>query len=84
MEVEGFENADMIFVTDGACSLSDGFVERLKQERAARGFQITGILLDMGSSGFSFSLQEFCSNIYRTSELSQEQIAERLVTDRVA
>ena len=84
MEVEGFENADMIFVTDGACSLSDDFVERLKQERAARGFQITGILLDMGSSGFSFSLQEFCSNIYRTSELSQEQIAERLVTDRVA
>lgn len=83
MKEEGFENADMVFVTDGACSLSEEFMEHLKQEQATKGFQITGILLDMGFSGFEFSLQGFCSNIYRTSELTQEQIAERIVLGRI-
>lgn len=84
MEQEGFENADMVFVTDGACALPSEFLTQLKEEQAARGFQITGILLDQASAGFSFSLQKFCSNVYRTSGLTREQIAEQLVCARVA
>lgn len=84
MEQEGFENADMVFVTDGECVLPDSFLEKLKAEQSARGFQITGILLDQEDAGFEFSLREFCTNVYRTSQLSRDQIAEQLVVSRVA
>ncbi len=57
MEQEGFENADMVFVTDGECVLPDSFLEKLKAEQSARGFQITGILLDQEDAGFEFSLR---------------------------
>lgn len=84
MEQEGFENADMVFVTDGECVLPDSFLEKLKAEQSVRGFQITGILLDQEDTGFEFSLREFCTNVYRTSQLSRDQIAEQLVVSRVA
>ena len=84
MEQEGFENADMVFVTDGACALPESFLDRLQQEQAERGFQITGILLDQEAPGFAFSLQPFCTEIYRTSQLSRYQIARQLVGSRIA
>ena len=84
MEQEGFENADMVFVTDGACRLPDSFVEEFRKEQAARRFQVTGILLDAGSGGFDFSLQSFCGEVYRTSQLSCDQIAQQLVGSRIA
>ena len=84
MTREGFENADMVFVTDGACRLPDSFAEVFQKEQAARGFQVTGILLDAGSDGFDFSLQSFCGEVYRTSQLSCDQIAQQLVGSRIA
>ena len=84
MEQEEFENADMVFVTDGACRLPDVFAEELRQEQAARGFQITGILLDEECSGFDFSLHGFCGEVYRTSQLTRDQIAQQLVGNRIA
>lgn len=83
MDEEGFENADMVFVTDGACALPGGFLGHLKEEQARRGFSITGVLLDQDAVGFSFSLEPFCTEILRTSELTQEQIAENLLSARV-
>lgn len=83
MEQEGFENADMVFVTDGACALPEGFLADLKEKQAERKFQITGVLLDQGAAGFSFSLEPFCAEILRTSQLTQESIAERLLNERV-
>lgn len=84
MEQEGFENADMVFVTDGECALPDSFLEKLKGEQSAKGFQITGILLDAGYGGLDFSLQSFCSNVYRTSQFTCDQIAQQLVVNRIA
>lgn len=84
MEEEGFENADMVFVTDGACALPGDFLNLLKEEQARRGFSITGVLLDRAAAGFSFSLEPFCTEILRTSELTQEKIAENLLNARAA
>ena len=84
MEEEGFENADMVFVTDGACALGKDFLDHLKEEQARRGFSITGVLLDQDAVGFSFSLEPFCTEILRTSELTQEKIAENLLNARAA
>ena len=46
-------------------------------------FTITGILLDRGNEGMGFSLEAFCQNIYRTSELTGDTIVEKIITNRV-
>ena len=79
---EGFENADVVFITDGECRMPKYFLDKLRQEQAGRRFTITGVLLDNDSPGMDFSLKEFCQNIYRTSELAGENIVRELVGHR--
>ena len=83
MEDEGFQNADILFTTDGECALPEGFLEEFQKFQAAKKFKVTGILLDQRGPGFQFSLEPFCDRIYRTSELSMEQIAADVVISRV-
>lgn len=83
MQEEGFENADVVFITDGQCTLSNEYLEQLRAEQAARRFTVTGILLDKDKPGMAFSLKEFCQNIYRTSELTGEEVVGALVCGRV-
>lgn len=83
MQEEGFENADVVFITDGQCTLSNEYLEQLRAEQAARRFTVTGILLDKGKPGRTFSLKEFCQDIYRTSELTGEEVVGALVRGRV-
>lgn len=83
MQEEGFENADIVFITDGECALPEEYMERLRSEQAARRFTVTGILLDKGKSGMDFSLKEFCQNIYHSSELCSDEIVRELVSQRV-
>ena len=83
MREEGFENADIVFISDGECAMPEHFIEELRQEQAERRFTITGVLLDSGSPGMDFSLKEFCQNIYRTSQLAGEDILRELVSKRV-
>jgi uncharacterized protein with von Willebrand factor type A (vWA) domain len=79
MEAEGFENADIIFVTDGECELPDQYLEQLCAEQAAQRFTVTGVLLDKGMPGMAFSLKQFCQNIYCTSELLGDEIVREIV-----
>ena len=83
MEAEGFENADIVFVTDGECELPDQYLEQLRVEQAARRFTVTGVLLDKGTPGMAFSLESFCQNIYRTSELLGDEIVREIVARRL-
>ena len=79
----GFENADIVFLTDGLCELPEDYLETLRKEQAARKFTVTGILLDAGSPGMDFSLTPFCQKIYRTSELAGDEIVRSMVSQRV-
>ena len=83
MEQDGFENADVVFITDGACALPDAFLKELAREQASRRFTVTGVLLDQGSPGMDFSLRAFCQDLYRTSEFVGDEIVRRLVDQRV-
>ena len=83
MESESFEKADVVFITDGACELSDAYQQELQAAQVSYHFTVTGILLDEGQSGMDFSLKPFCQNIYRTSELTGDQIVGEIVLDRV-
>ena len=82
MENEGFENADIVFITDGECILPDEFINELREKQTELGFSVTGILLDAGC-GMDFSLKEFCEKIYRTSELMGDEIVRDMVTTRL-
>jgi len=83
MREGGFENADIAFITDGECSLPETCVEMLQKAQSELRFTVTGILLDEGNAGMDFSLKPFCQNIYRTSELTGDQIVGEIVLDRV-
>lgn len=83
MEEESFKNADIVFITDGRCSLPERFIEELRRKQAQCRFTVTGVLLDKGRSDMDFSLKEFCQNIYRSSELTGDDIMRELVGKRV-
>ena len=82
MENEGFENADIVFITDGDCELPEAFAVSIEQKKAELAFQITGILLDTVLGAGDFSLKPFCNTIYRTSEMLREDIVQKLITER--
>lgn len=84
MEQEDFSRADVVFITDGECQMPEEFVNALKQKQAALDFTITGILMDQDSLGMKFSLEPFCNEIYRISELGGDRVAEALLAKRVA
>lgn len=83
MEENGFENADVVFITDGECALSDEYAALLGAEQVSRRFTVTGVLLDKGKPAMDFSLKPFCQVIYRTSELVGDEIVQKLVDQRV-
>ena len=79
----GFENADIVFLTDGLCELPEDYLATLHKEQAARKFTVTGILLDEGSPGMEFSLTPFCQKIYRTSEFTGDGIVRDMISYRI-
>ena len=83
MEEDGFENADIVFITDGECELTQEYLEEFRQEQVAWHFTVTGVLLDKDSPGMDFSLKEFCQDIYRTSQLLGDDIVRSIVSQRV-
>ena len=83
MDTEGFEKANMVFITDGECELPDACQQELQASQATHHFTVTGILLDEGNAGIDFSLKPFCQKIYRTSELTGDSIMQSIVALRV-
>jgi len=84
MEHEGFHKADIVFITDGECEMPEDFVKALHKKKSELSFTVTGILMDKDSPGMEFSLKPFCNEIYRTSELDGDKIADALLSKRVA
>ena len=83
MREDGFENADVVFITDGECSLPEPYMEQLEKEQAERCFTITGILMDQNVDRTEFSLASFCQKIYRTSEILGDGIVTELIGHRI-
>ena len=83
METGEFRQADVVFITDGECRVSEPFIRELQKKKASMGFTITGILMDQATPGMKFTLAPFCDEIYRISELGGQQVAEQLLSDRI-
>ncbi len=84
MEGQGFESADVVFITDGECELPDAYIKELQIKQTEHRFTVTGVLLDKARPGMDFSLKAFCQNIYRTSELLGDEIVQNLISQRVS
>ena len=81
-ESKGFEKPDIVFITDGVCSVSDEIKQAFSEFKKKTGTKLTGILLDYGQS-LEFSLKEFADKVYRTSELSKDTIAEKMIKENI-
>jgi uncharacterized protein with von Willebrand factor type A (vWA) domain len=79
IENSGYENADVVFLTDGICSVSDEFVARLNEKMIKLNFSVTGIVMDADEPGMAFSLEPFCRKVYRLSELTRDKLAEDII-----
>lgn len=69
---EAFENADILFITDGADDISDELAEQLQDAIQDAQCSVIGLLLDADSPGMEFSLEKFCERIYRVSAFSSK------------
>lgn len=83
METERFENADVVFITDGFCELPKEFADVLSQKQQELSFRITGILLDIDIGAGDFSLKPLCQTVFRTSEFFHDDIMRELIYARV-
>ena len=50
IEDEGFESADVMFITDGEHHISDKFVDNLRNKKSQLKFKVTGVLVDLPMS----------------------------------
>lgn len=66
---DAFENADILFVTDGEDTISDELAEQLRNSIQDARCSVIGLLLDADSPGMEFSMEKFCERIYRVSEM---------------
>lgn len=78
IEIKAITNADIVFVTDGECAISDCFAKVFAAHKAALRFKVTGILLD-DDGIFNFSLRPFCDEIYKTSSSGRDGIVSQIL-----
>ena len=82
IEEEEFENADVVFITDGYCELPEEAAANLAHKQSELSFRITGILLDTSIGAGDLSLKPFCRAIYRTSEVFRDDIVQEMIDQR--
>ena len=66
---EAFENADILFITDGEETISDELASELQEAIQDARCSVVGLLLDADSPSMEFTLDKFCERIYRISEM---------------
>lgn len=74
MEDGSFEDADIVFITDGRCRISEGLAQELQEAVDSARCTVIGLLLDMAEPGMAFSLEGFCERVLRTSEVVRDEI----------
>lgn len=80
-ERNAYSKADIVFITDGECGISESFLHSYKNTKKALKFRTTGILLDKGNGSCSIeSLKVFCDAIFRTSEMDEDGIAKTIIS----
>jgi uncharacterized protein with von Willebrand factor type A (vWA) domain len=74
IENEGFENADVMFITDGECAVSADFAADFREKSKQLKFKVTGIVIDADNPEADFSLTPFCEKVYRLSKMTGDML----------
>ncbi len=72
IEKQEFRKADVVFVTDGECAVTDEFLAEFKAVKKQKEFKVISVLVDIGSTSPT-AVQEFSDDIQFVSELSSEE-----------
>jgi uncharacterized protein with von Willebrand factor type A (vWA) domain len=81
LETDKYKYADLVFITDGECDISDEFLKDFLKTRAEMKFNVIGVLLDKGMGNVSdFTLKKICDIIYKSSEFDEDNIADKILT----
>ena len=76
IEKEEFKRADIVFITDGECAVSDQFLDSFRETKRKREFQVVGVLINIGGSCSEASVAEFADNLVLVSQLSAGEAGE--------
>ena len=79
----GYENADITIITDGECKLPEEFTKDFCKKISAYKATVTGILLDKDNP-CGKSLEPFCDTIYHSKDLTEDEIAVRILNSKIA
>ena len=66
--VDDLLNADILFITDGRCAVSDGLAGQLQETIQNARCTVICLLLDADSPGMEFSLARFCEQIIKVKK----------------
>jgi uncharacterized protein with von Willebrand factor type A (vWA) domain len=69
IENSDFKEADVIFITDGDCSVSDDFRRKFKQLKEDKDFRTMGVLVDYGHCTRT-TLDDFCDSVTNVSKIA--------------
>jgi uncharacterized protein with von Willebrand factor type A (vWA) domain len=72
VETGGLSRADVIFVTDGACSISTEFLDRFRRARERLGFRVFSVLIDPTERLSAATLASFSDEVVRLRDLAQD------------
>ncbi len=75
IEKQEFKKADIVFVTDGECAVTDEFLWEFREAKKQKEFRVISVLVDMGSTT-PVAVREFSDDVKFVSELSGEEAGE--------
>lgn len=79
IQEEEFEKADILFVTDGYCDISDTMAVQLQTAICSAQCSVIGLLMDQDSPGNPCSIERFCEKVFRLSELNPESVEKQII-----
>lgn len=71
--IEKGMKADVVFITDGHCAVSESFLVGFNKARKEIPFSVFSVLLNLGGKTSSASLKKFSDEIFKISELTVEE-----------
>lgn len=69
-----FKEADIVFISDGDCAVSDSFRREFKQLKEDKDFRTMGVLVDYGHCS-NTALNDFCDSVTTVSKISDAKNA---------
>lgn len=67
---------DIVFITDGDCSIRDDFRRKFKQLKEDKDFRTLGVLVDYGGHNTRSTLDDFCDSVSYISKIADAKNAD--------